>query len=161
MTRDPAVTSKIMAAVRSKDTEPEWLLRRELHRRGLRYRLHDRRLPGCPDLVFMRARAAVFVDGDFWHGHGWKERGFASWEEQFAGHRDPTKWRAKIARNIERDREVDRLLAELGWRVLRVLESAIRSDVTAAADDVAALVASGRVPPDHPTGRVVSIRGTL
>lgn len=148
MSRDPAITSRIMAAVRSKDTEPEWLLRRELHRRGLRYRLHDSRLPGRPDLVFARARTVIFVDGDFWHGHGWRQRGFSSWEAQFAGHRDPAKWRAKIARNMERDREVDQMLRGMGWRVLRVLESAIRFDVTAAADQVVSLLVSERcVPP--------------
>lgn len=144
MTRDPAITSKIMAAVRSKDTQPEWLLRRELHRRGLRYRLHDSRLPGRPDLVFTRTRTVVFVDGDFWHGHGWRERGFSSWEAQFNGHRDPAKWRSKIGRNIERDREVDQVLKTRGWRVLRVLESAIRSDVTAAADQVVTLLSTDR-----------------
>jgi len=133
--RDPAVTSKIMAAVRGRNTEPEMLLRRELHKRGLRYTVQGR-LPGKPDLVFSKARVAVFVDGDFWHGHGWRERGFESWEAQFEGHRDPEKWRAKIRRNIERDAEVNEELGILGWHVVRVLESVIRHDLTAVADEI-------------------------
>lgn len=93
-------------------------------------------------------RTVIFVDGDFWHGHGWQQRGFSSCEAQFAAHRDPVKWRAKIARNMERDREVEQMLKGMGWRVLRVLESAIRSDVTAAADQVVSLLVSDhRVPP--------------
>lgn len=129
-----------MAAVRSKDTRPEIALRRELHRRGLRYRLHDRRLPGRPDVAFVAAKVAVFVDGDFWHGGGWQERGFSSWQEQFTGHRDPDKWRTKIARNMERDREVEDQLALLGWHVVRVLESEIKADVSRAADKVCVML---------------------
>jgi DNA mismatch endonuclease (patch repair protein) len=142
-----------MAAVRGKDTAPEWRLRRELHRRGMRYRLHDRQLPGCPDLTFAKAKLAVFVDGDFWHGHGWQQRGFDSWQAQFAGHRDPHKWIAKIGRNIERDREVEQQLAALRWQVVRVLESEIASDVVAAADRVVTALeiakrSTGRRDPD-------------
>lgn len=138
--RDPAVTSRIMAAVKGKNTEPELLLRRALHRRGLRYRLHDKRLPGCPDMVFASARVAVFVDGDFWHGHGWRERGFSSFEAQFDNHRDPARWRTKIARNMERDVEVNTDLGRLGWNVVRVLESDIRRDVESVAGAVEARV---------------------
>ncbi len=130
-----------MSAVRGKDTVPELLLRRELHRLGLRYRLHPADLPGRPDIVFRRQRLAVFVDGDFWHGHGWKERGFDTFEAQFEGHRDPEKWRKKIARNMARDQEVEQALREQGWRVLRVLESEVRRDVAAAALIVAKVLA--------------------
>lgn len=139
--RDPAVTSRIMAAVRSRDTGPELLLRRELHRRGLRYRLHTD-LPGRPDIVFRKARLAIFVDGDFWHGHGWRERGYASLEEQFVHHRDPQKWQIKIRRNVQRDREVDALLEEGGWRVLRVLESSLHSCLAGVANDIQRLIRS-------------------
>jgi DNA mismatch endonuclease (patch repair protein) len=135
MPRDPAITSKIMAAVRSRDTRPELALRRELHKRGLRYRLKSK-LVGRPDIVFVGARVAVFVDGDFWHGFGWRERGFPSWEAQFEGHADPDRWRAKIGRNIERDKEVNQLLGEQGWQIVRVLESQIKADVARCADDI-------------------------
>ena len=137
--RDPAVTSRIMAAVRSRDTGPELLLRSELHRRGLRYRLRSK-LPGKPDLVFSRAKVAVFVDGDMWHGHGWRERGFSSMEEQFANHRNPKFWIAKIQRNIARDREVSQQLEALNWTVVRVLESEVRRDLASAADRVQKVV---------------------
>lgn len=141
--RDPAVTSRIMAAVRSHDTGPELLLRSELHRRGLRYRLRSK-LPGKPDLVFSQAKVAVFVDGDMWHGHGWRERGFSSMEEQFANHRNPAFWVAKIRRNIARDQEVSQQLQALNWTVVRVLESEVRRDLASAADKVEEVVrASG------------------
>ena len=61
--------SEVMSSIRSKDTRPEWILRCGLHRMGFRYRLHDRRLPGVPDLVFPRYRTVVFVHGCFWHRH--------------------------------------------------------------------------------------------
>ena len=89
MIRDPAVTSRIMAAVRSTGTRPEMTLRRALFRRGLRYRVRTT-LPGKPDVVFPGARVACFVDGAFWHGGGWKERGYTSMESQFEGHRVAT-----------------------------------------------------------------------
>jgi len=125
-----------MASVKGKDTQPELLLRRALHRRGLRYRLHDRQLPGRPDLVFVSARVAVFVDGDFWHGHGWRERGFSSFEAQFDNHRDPERWRTKTAVNMARDVEVNAQLEQLGGTVIRVFESDVRRDVNAAAEAV-------------------------
>ena len=134
--RDSAVTARIMSAVRGKETVPERLLRSELWRRGLRFRKNVSCLPGKPDVLFPSARVVVFVDGDFWHGKGWRERGFTSFEAQFESHRDPEFWRAKIARNVARDRQVNRLLRAEGWTVVRVLESAIRRDVTAAADKV-------------------------
>jgi DNA mismatch endonuclease, patch repair protein len=139
--RDPAVTSRIMAAVKSRDTMPELRLRSELYRRGLRYRLRSK-LPGKPDLVFLRAKVAVFVDGDMWHGHGWHERGFSSMEEQFANHRNPDFWIAKIRRNMARDEEVGQQLRDLGWTVVRVLESEVRSDIMSAVEKVEIVVRS-------------------
>lgn len=137
--RDPVVTSRIMAAVRGKNTRPEVALRKQLFACGLRYRLHDRRLPGKPDLVFASARLVVFVDGDFWHGGGWKERGLKRFEDQFGSNRDF--WIAKITRNVERDREVEAALQRLGWTVERVLESEVMKDVDAVAQRIARRVA--------------------
>jgi len=102
--RDPAITSRMMAAVRGRDSKAELLLRRELHRRGRRYRLHERGLLGKPDIVFKAARVAVFVDGDFWHGNAWRLRGLASFEDQFPTNREF--WVTKLRRNMERDTEV-------------------------------------------------------
>src|SRR5579859_1797792 len=127
--RPPDITSHIMSAVRNKDSEAEMRLRRALFARGLRYRVHYRRLVGQPDIVFPSARVVVFVDGDFWHGNAWKLRGMTSFEEQFQFASRPDYWRAKITRNMERDREVnDRLVSE-GWRVIRIWESDVLKGV--------------------------------
>lgn len=130
-----------MAAVRAKDTKPELALRRALHARGLRYRLHDKTLPGRPDIVFAAARVAVFVDGDFWHGGGWQARRLAGFEDQFPNNRDF--WVKKISRNVARDEEVNDALARAGWFVIRALESKVNSDVGAQAALVEQVV-SGR-----------------
>ena len=127
-----------MAAVKHTGTRPELTLRRELHRRGLRYRVTSK-LIGKPDLVFGTARVACFVDGDRWHGNGWRLRGFNSFEDEFE-HANSEFWKKKIERNIERDREVTRLLTDQGWRVVRIWASEIERDVTAAADRVEAMV---------------------
>jgi len=105
-----------MARQHRRDTEPELLLRRELHSLGLRYRV-DHPLPGMPrrraDVLFTRAKVAVFVDGCFWHGcleHKTSPANNAAW------------WTTKLARNVERDRETDAHLVAMGWRVFRVWE---------------------------------------
>jgi DNA mismatch endonuclease (patch repair protein) len=89
---------------------------------------------GKPDIVFPGPRVAVFVDGDLWHGYGWRERGFESMEDQFRKHRDPDFWISKIRRNVQRDQRVTRALTDEGWTVLRILESDIQRDVTRSAD---------------------------
>ena len=104
-----------MSRVRSVDTKPEMLVRRALWRAGLRYRLHDRKLPGRPDIVFKSKRIAIFVHGCFWHGH-----------EGCPRHRIPKTrsdwWAAKIARNKERDRTALVAFAAIGWRVIVLWE---------------------------------------
>jgi DNA mismatch endonuclease (patch repair protein) len=142
--RDPVVTSRIMSRVRSTDTGPEIILRRELFRRGLRYRLYDRELPGKPDIVFAAARLVVFVDGDFWHGGGLEARGIRDVGEQFPNNRDF--WVRKIARNVERDREVAAQLTSMGWKVLRVLESSVRRDVCREASRIETVARGGSAP---------------
>ena len=129
--RSPDVTSRMMAAVKSKNSKAELLLRRALFNRGRRYRIHYPRLTGKPDIVFPRAKLAVFVDGDFWHGNAWRLRGMPSFEEQFRFKSNPEFWEKKIRGNIERDREVTLALATSGWRVLRLWESEVLSDVAA------------------------------
>ena len=135
--RDPAVTSRIMRSVRSKDTKPELLLRRAVHARGCRYRLHAADVPGRPDMVVRSKKVAIFVDGDLWHGNPaeWRRRGRDNLAALF-----PTRtewWVDKIERNIRRDREVDQQLQERGWRVIRFWASEIISDTDAVADEVA------------------------
>lgn len=108
-----------MAGIRGKDTMPEMLVRRHLHAAGLRYRLHDRKLPGAPDLVFPRYRVALFVHGCFWHQHpGCANAVMPKSNSDF--------WRDKLEGNRDRDaRNIDRL-EEQGWRVLVVWECEIR-----------------------------------
>ena len=121
--RDPAVTHKIMSAVKSKDTRPELMLRKALWKEGLRYRVNYKRLPGKPDIVFSKMRVVIFCDGDFWHGHNWAIRGQSSLQEELAGYSHY--WRDKILRNIERDEENNIALKAQGWTVIRIWESDI------------------------------------
>lgn len=107
-----------MSLIRAKDTKPEMILRRGLHARGLRYRLHVRDLPGHPDMVFPTRRTVVFVHGCFWHGHDCPLFRLPSTNAAF--------WEAKIERNVERDTEATVELLSLGWRVVMVWECAIR-----------------------------------
>ena len=120
--------STVMASIKSKDTEPELLVRQALWKRGLRYRVNVRTLPGKPDIVFTRAKIAIFCDGDFWHGHNWAVRGMASLEEELNSYSEF--WRSKILSNIERDSKNTLALTESGWIVIRLWESDIRKDLT-------------------------------
>ena len=124
----------MMAAVRSKDSKAELALRRELHARGMRYRLHARDVPGRPDLVIRSRRLAVFVDGDMWHGNEHHRRGMTSIAELFPTRTDW--WVAKIERNMQRDQEVNGQLAADGWTVIRIWESEVLADPAKAADRV-------------------------
>jgi DNA mismatch endonuclease (patch repair protein) len=112
------VRSRIMSRVGQKNTGAEMILRKALHRLGLRYRLHDRRLPGSPDLVFPRFRAAVFVNGCYWHSHGCYRSTVPKSAQEF--------WNEKFRANRARDERNVSLLREAGWRVLTVWECAVR-----------------------------------
>lgn len=131
--RDPQVTSRIMRSVRSKDTKPELALRRAVHARGGRFRLHAADVPGHPDMVVRSRKVAVFIDGDLWHGNPdeWRRRGRAGLADLFPNR--TAWWVEKIERNMQRDREVDRQLGERGWRVLRIWASDVMADPDAAA----------------------------
>ena len=132
--RDPAATHKAMTAVKSNNTSPEMALRRVLWKRGLRYRVNDKALPGKPDIVFSKARIVVFCDGDYWHGHNWALRGYASLDEELARYGEY--WRTKIRKNVERDKKNNQLLSEAGWLVIRFWGSDIKADVDTCADQV-------------------------
>lgn len=127
MTRDPKITHKIMSSIKSKNTEPELLLRKALWKRGLRYRVNYEKLIGKPDIVFTKARIVIFCDGDFWHGHNWALRGIPSLEDELASY--STLWKDKILKNIERDKKNNEVLKELGWTVIRFWESEIRKNL--------------------------------
>lgn len=107
--------SKIMRGVRSKNTRPEKFVRSMLHERGHRFRLHDPKLPGRPDITLPRYRAALFVHGCFWHNHEGCPHG-----RMPASNTDY--WEAKIARTKGRDKQHSEALEHMGWRVLIIWE---------------------------------------
>jgi DNA mismatch endonuclease (patch repair protein) len=123
-----AIASRIKQRNRKVGTKAEIALRRALWARGLRYRVHQKDLPGCPDLVFRGRRVAVFVDGDFWHGRDWEKRK----KRLQSGHNAPY-WLAKITYNRDRDIRNNSLLTELGWRVLRLWGTDVLKDPDGAA----------------------------
>lgn len=125
-----------MSRIRSRDTKPELLLRAALRRQGLPgYRLHWRGIPGRPDIAFPGRRVAIFVDGAFWHGH----------PRYFVFGKSGPAWDAKIRRNMQRDREVDALLFEAGWRSVRVWDFEVLADADAVARRVAPVVCAAKV----------------
>ena len=115
---DAATRSRMMAGIRSTNTKPELAIRKTLHAAGFRYRLHPRDVPGKPDMAFARYRAAIFVNGCFWHGHDCPLFRLPGTRREF--------WAAKIGGNRQRDAEVRQQLQTAGWRVLTVWECAIR-----------------------------------
>ena len=114
-----AERSEIMSRVRSKNSRPEMLVRRLVFAEGYRYRLHDRKLPGCPDLVFRGRAKVIFVHGCFWHRH-----------QNCALARMPKSrldfWEPKLAANKERDSRNRKLLAKEGWKVLTIWECQLK-----------------------------------
>lgn len=123
-----AKRSEVMAKVGSKDTRPELIVRRGLHARGFRYRLHDAKLPGKPDLVFPRYKAVIFVNGCFWHGHDCGLYRFPKSNTEY--------WTRKISGNVTRDREHIKRLRELGWRVLNIWECALKGKARLQSDEI-------------------------
>lgn len=120
----PVERSERMSRIRSKDTRPELLLRKALHRLGLRYRLHGTGLPGKPDLVFPRYKAVVFVHGCFWHHH--TDCKIATTPKS-----NTTFWLEKFEKNVARDTRVASELEALGWRVFIVWECELTSTTRA------------------------------
>lgn len=121
----------MMAGIGPVNTRPEMLVRRGLHALGWRYRLHDRSLPGRPDLVFPSRRAVIFVNGCFWHGH---DCHLFRWPKSRTDY-----WREKIGGNVRRDQRVRRELVECGWRVADVWECALTGRERLAENEVLAL----------------------
>lgn len=112
---DATTRSKMMSGIRSKDTKPEMTVRRYLHSHGFRYRLHARDLPGSPDLILPKHKAAVFVHGCFWHRH--QGCRYATTPSSNVG-----RWRQKFEGNVERDLRKAQALDAAGWRVIVVWE---------------------------------------
>lgn len=141
--------SRVGSSNRRQDTTPEILLRKALRAMKVRYRANVKSLPGCPDFVFAKHRLVLFCDGDFWHGRQWRRR-----KARLASGWNADYWIAKIARNRQRDQEIDRALRQTGWHVIRVWES----DVKRSPDKIARRVLRGMqsaptAPPARSTAR--------
>lgn len=115
----PEQRSYCMSRVKGKDTGLEKLVRSELHQRGLRFLKHVKDLPGKPDVVFPRAKVAVFIDGDFWHGYR-----FPLWENNLADF-----WKEKIRKTRERDQKNFKKLRRRGWQVIRIWQHEVENDL--------------------------------
>lgn len=140
---DQTTRSRMMASIRGKDTKPELVVRRALHARGFRFRLHQRTLPGHPDIVLPRFHAVVFVHGCFWHGHDCPYFRLPKTRPAF--------WQAKIERNRSNDSEHMATLAAMGWRAAVVWECALRADCPKAIELLAEWIRSD--------GELYDIRG--
>jgi len=125
-----AVRSRMMAGIRGTDTKPELILRKALHGLGFRFRLHDPKLPGKPDMVFPRYKAVLFAHGCFWHGHDCHLFKMPSSRTDF--------WRTKIERNRQVDARTNAALAASGWRVGIVWECALKGRARLPLDRVVA-----------------------
>lgn len=121
--------SKMMSGIRGKNTNPELLMRKVLFKKGFRYKLHDKKLPGKPDMVFPKYGAVIFVHGCFWHGHGCHLFKWPSTRPDF--------WRRKINRNIELDSINYKKLKSAGWRILTIWECAIKGKMRKPTEQVA------------------------
>jgi DNA mismatch endonuclease, patch repair protein len=111
--------SQMMSGIKSKNTKPEIAIRKELHRRGFRYRIHVKNLPGKPDLVFPKYNAVLFIHGCFWHGH--EDCQLFKWPSSRTDF-----WKTKIIRNRELDRKAISILHSEGWRVGIIWECSMR-----------------------------------
>ncbi len=116
---EPEVRSYNMSQIRAKDTKPELMVRKFLFSQGLRFRVHDKRFPGKPDLVFPKFRKVVFVHGCYWHGHeGCK---------YFVPPKTRTDWwLSKISRTKEKDKEVSEMIKKEGWDVITIWECELK-----------------------------------
>ena len=142
--------SRMMAGITGKDTRPEVLIRKGLHARGLRFRLHQPGLPGRPDLVFASRRSVIFVNGCFWHGHRCHLFKWPATRQEW--------WRDKIKATRRRDRRVIRELISDDWRVLTIWECALKGKTRRPHETVINLAArwlDGKKPIHEITGRNV------
>ncbi|MCF1420590.1 very short patch repair endonuclease [Mangrovimonas futianensis] len=129
--------SKMMGKIRGKNTKPEMLFRKALWKKGIRYRLNNK-LPGNPDISIKKYKLAIFIDGEFWHGYDWDER-----KQTIKSNREF--WIPKIERNMQRDREVNRALAEKGFTVFRFWSHEIKHELKTCLNDILIYIETGRI----------------
>lgn len=121
---DAATRSRMMSGIRGKDTKPEMIVRRALHNAGFRYRLHDRTLPGKPDIVLPKYKTVIFVHGCFWHGHMCSKFRWPKTREGW--------WKEKIEGNMARDVLNAGALVQASWKIIVVWECDLNDNRTAA-----------------------------
>lgn len=130
--------SRLMAKIKGKDTKPEILLRKAIWAAGLRYRLHNKKLPGSPDIVFKKYKLVVFIDGEFWHGFDWeKKRNEIKTNKEF--------WIAKIERNMQRDKANSLKLEEMGFKVFRFWGKDVKKNLNGCLASVEGFIKEVRV----------------
>lgn len=117
----PQQRHKCMASIHSKNTKPEVLVRQYLHAAGFRFRIHVKKLPGCPDVVLAKYRTCIFVNGCFWHGH--RNCRYATRPKS-----NTDFWQTKIQNNIRRDELSVQALETMGWKVIIVWECELKKD---------------------------------
>lgn len=121
--------SKIMSKIRGKNTKPEIRFRKALWKKGVRYRVHTKTLPGNPDISIQKYKLAIFIDGEFWHGYNWDER-----RQTIRSNR--RFWIPKIERNIQRDEEVNQQLNDMGYTIFRFWESDLKKELDKCVNDI-------------------------
>ncbi|AWW30723.1 very short patch repair endonuclease [Echinicola strongylocentroti] len=114
--------SFMMSRIKGKNTKPEKLLKKALWHTGLHHRSNTRKLPGKPDITFIKYKLVIFIDGSFWHGHNWPERKHA-----IKSNRDF--WIPKIERNMQRDQEINTYYKRNGWTVLRFWDFEVKKEL--------------------------------
>lgn len=129
--------SQIMSKIRGKNTKPELLFRKALWAKDVRYRVDNRKLPGRPDISIDKYKLAIFIDGEYWHGYNWEER-----RPKIKTNREF--WIPKIERNMQKDREVNRQLTELGYTVFRFWESEVKKNLDRCVNDVLEFLIIGK-----------------
>jgi len=131
--------SKMMKKIKSTNSKAEARLQKALWNIGLRYRKNVRSLPGIPDIVFRKYRLVIFVDGSFWHGYNWEKR-----REEIRSNRDF--WIAKIERNIQHDKEVNQMLLDQGWHVIRFWDDEIKKELHTCIEKILDYIITDRYP---------------
>lgn len=129
--------SKMMSKIRGKNTKPELLFRKALWKKGVRYRVDSKNLPGKPDISIIKYKLAIFIDGEFWHGYNWPER-----KEALKSNR--AFWIPKIERNMQRDREVNNRLEEMDYTVFRFWTSEIKTNLDKCINDILVYINTGQ-----------------
>lgn|SRR5690606_10871234 len=130
--------SKIMSKIRGKNSKPELLFRKALWAKGVRYRVNNTQLPGKPDISIKKYRLAIFIDGEFWHGYNWDER-----KNTIKSNR--RFWIPKIERNLQRDKEVNQALQDIGYTVFRFWVKDVKNDLGKCINDVLVYINTGKV----------------